>query len=123
MITTRLPTKSELRAPIEHAGEDLKPLVMTAIFTGLRASKLRGLRWSDIDMKLATITVSQRADKFGEIGPPKPEAGYRTNPIPPAQVTVLRSRSGFLIRGPWVRNPSGAPRFQVLSSVYCSASN
>jgi integrase len=85
-----IPTKAELRALIEHSGEDLKPLVMAAIFTGLRASELRGLRWSDVDLKDATITVAQRADKFGEIGPPKSESGYRTIPIPPALVALLK---------------------------------
>jgi integrase len=85
-----IPTKAELRALIEHAEDDLRPLVMTAIFTGLRASELRGLRWSDVDLKGSTITVAQRADKFGEIGPPKSEAGYRTIPIPSALVALLK---------------------------------
>ena len=38
-----LPTKDELRAVLEHAGR-LRPLLTTAIFTGLRASELPGLR-------------------------------------------------------------------------------
>jgi integrase len=37
-----IPTKDEIRAMLEHAGR-LRPLLVTAIFTGLRASELRGL--------------------------------------------------------------------------------
>ena len=85
-----IPTKDELRAMLEHAGE-LKPLLMTAIFSGLRASELRGLRWSDIDLKKNTITVAQRADKYCDIGPPKSASGYRTIPISAALVNELKA--------------------------------
>lgn len=85
-----IPTKAELRALLDHAPADLKPLVMTAIFTALRASELRGLRWADVDLKAATVTVTQRADRFSEIGAPKSEAGYRSVPIPSALVSELR---------------------------------
>ena len=85
-----IPTKDELRSMLEHAGE-LKPLLMTAIFSGLRASELRGLRWQDIDLKKNTITVSQRADKYCDIGPPKSASGYRTIPISAALVSELKA--------------------------------
>ncbi len=85
-----IPSKVELRAMIDAASEDFRPFVLTAIFTGLRASELRGLRWTDIDLKKATVTVRQRADKFGVIGPPKSKAGYRTVPMPARLVSELR---------------------------------
>lgn len=85
-----IPTRDELRALITHASDDFKPVVMTAILTGLRASELRGLVWSNVDLKAASITVSQRADKFNKIGHPKSEAGHRTIPISGALVKVLR---------------------------------
>jgi integrase len=86
-----IPTKEEAKAIIEHAGEGMKPFVMVAIFAGLRASELRGLRWSDVDLKGRTITIAQRADKYGGLGPPKSEAGYRTIPISAALVGELRA--------------------------------
>ncbi|MBN8841832.1 MAG: site-specific integrase [Sphingomonadales bacterium] len=86
-----IPTKTELKALVDHAEPGLKPLVMVAIFAGLRASELRGLRWADIDLKGATLTVAQRADKYGHIGPPKSDAGYRTIPIAKALVAELRA--------------------------------
>ena len=67
------------------------PMLLTAVFCGLRSSELRGLRKVDIDLKAATISINQRADKDGIIGPPKSEAGFRTIPIPPMLVNVLRA--------------------------------
>lgn len=85
-----IPSKDELRALIEHADDDFRPLVMTAILTALRASELRGLRWADVDFKGATISVKQRADKFCHLGPPKSKAGYRTIPVGAALVKLLK---------------------------------
>lgn len=64
--------------------------MLTAILTGLRSSELRGLRWQDIDLAAGTITVCQRADQWGVIGPPKSEAGKRTIPVPPELVSELK---------------------------------
>lgn len=86
-----IPTKAELKALVDHADASLKPLIMVAIFAGLRASELRGLRWADIDLKGATLTVAQRADKYGHIGPPKSDAGYRTIPIARPVVAELQT--------------------------------
>ena len=88
-----VPLKEDLRAMLAAADQefpDYRPLVLTAIFTGLRSSELRGLRKVDVDLRSAQITVCQRADAWGVIGPPKSEAGHRTIPIPPLLVTVLR---------------------------------
>jgi integrase len=40
------PSKEEANAILAAATGRLRPLVITAIFTGLRASELRGLRWA-----------------------------------------------------------------------------
>jgi integrase len=85
-----IPTQDELRAMLKHAGANFRPMLLTAIVTGLRSSELRGLRWSDVDLRAGTVTVSQRADQWGDIGPPKSKAGYRTIPIGPAIVAELR---------------------------------
>ncbi|MER9921624.1 site-specific integrase [Mesorhizobium sp. M0048] len=58
-----------------------RELIITAIFTGMRASELRGLRWTDVDLKHKKIHVTQRADANNEIGRPKSEAGERTIPM------------------------------------------
>jgi integrase len=72
-------------------------LLLTAIFTGLRASELRGLRWVDVDLEHHELHVRQRADILGTIGRPKSKAGARTIPLPPLVANTLREwklRSG-----------------------------
>jgi integrase len=85
-----IPTPAEIRAIIAKLSGARRPLLLTAIFTGLRASELRGLRWADIDLKRGELHVRQRADRYGKIGRPKSEAGERTVPLPPLVLSVLR---------------------------------
>jgi site-specific recombinase XerC len=85
-----IPTKDELRAILGAAQGRHRPLVVTAIFTGLRASELRGLRWSDVDLDSAILTVRQRADFENRLGDPKSEAGKREVPLAPIVVNTLR---------------------------------
>lgn len=95
-----VPTREDLRALLAKAATeaaDYRPLLLTAILTGLRSSEIRGLRRSDVDFKAGTITVAQRADQWGVIGPPKSAAGNRTIPIPPMLVTELRT---WFLRAP-----------------------
>ena len=86
-----IPSRQEIRALLDAADPDFRPMLLTAVFTGLRASELRGLRWEDVDLKAATVTVVQRADQWGTISRPKSAAGHRTVPIPPAVVQELRA--------------------------------
>jgi integrase len=86
-----IPAPTEIAAIIAHLTPGpLRPLLLAAIFTGLRSSELRGLRWADVDLKAAMIHVRQRADRYGEIGRPKSKAGERTVPVPPLLVNTLR---------------------------------
>ena len=90
-----IPSPDEMRAIIAalatiDEATRLRPLLLTAIFTGLRASELRGLRWSDVDLKRGELHVRQRADRYGKIGRPKSEAGERTVPLPPMLISALR---------------------------------
>ena len=86
-----IPSKGELKAMLAASGDSLRPFVMTAIFTGLRASELRGLTWRNLDLNKGTVTVTQRADRFDQLGLPKSEAAHRTIPLPPALVTELKA--------------------------------
>jgi integrase len=88
-IGVDIPTAEEIKAIIAAAGRS-RPLLLTAIFAGLRSSELRGLRWSDIDFKKGVLKVGQRADRYGVIGKPKSKAGHRTVPIGPQVINALR---------------------------------
>ena len=90
-----IPTPAEIKAIVAHLQQDQwrgrwRPLFLTAIFAGLRASEIRGLRWQDIDLKRGELHVRQRADKFKTIGKPKSAAGERSIPMPPILVNALR---------------------------------
>ena len=67
-----------------------RPLIVTAIFTGMRASELRGLRWSNVDLKVGLIRVRERADRYQKLGPPKSKAGRRDIPLAPLVVNTLK---------------------------------
>jgi integrase len=85
-----IPTPNEIKMIVVKLDGRWRPMLLTAIFTGLRASELRGLRWSDVDLKKSEIHVHQRADRYNAIDKPKSEAGERTVPLPPMVSNVLR---------------------------------
>ena len=85
-----IPAPEEIKAIIAHLSGRWRPLLLTAIFTGLRASELRGLRWADVDLKRGELHVRQRADCYNAIGRPKSASGERTIPLAPLLVNTLR---------------------------------
>jgi len=91
-----IPSPDEIRAiiaAVSYGGGDSDgrcPLLLSAIFTGLRISELRGLRWDDVNLKRSELHVRQRADRYNKIGPLKSVAGERVVPLPPTLVSTLR---------------------------------
>lgn len=85
-----IPTREEIKAIVQAATGRWRPFLLMAIFTGLRASELRGLRWADIDLEKRELHVRQRADRFNEFGKPKSESGERTLPLTPIVANTLR---------------------------------
>lgn len=92
-----IPPLEHLKAMIEAAdrmsNEDprVPAMVRIAMLAGLRASEIRGFGWSGADLQGEALTVSQRADRWGEVGVPKSEAGHRTIPIGPALASTLKA--------------------------------
>lgn len=89
-VGEHIPRPDEIRAIVGALEGRWRPVLLTAIFTGLRASELRGLRWADVDLERRELHVRQRADCFREIGPPKSESGERTVPLPPLVANALK---------------------------------
>jgi integrase len=92
-----IPTREEIGSMLAHAPERWRPLLLVADFTGLRAGELRGLRWSDVDLKKGVLHVHQRADRWGDMDLPKSSAGERKVPFGKivanrGAVTASRSR-------------------------------
>jgi integrase len=108
-----IPTLDEMRAIIAHLEGRWRPMLLTAIFTGLRASELRGLRWADVDLKRGEVHVRQRADRWRAIGRPKSAAGERTIPLLPMVVNALREWRVACPRGEQdLAFPNGAGRVE-----------
>ncbi|MBG0797845.1 site-specific integrase [Methylocystis sp. L43] len=85
-----IPTPQEIKAIVTHLEGRWRPILLTAIFSGLRSSELRGLRWHDVNLKKGEIHVRQRVDQWGAFGAPKSESGERIVPLPPIIVNTLR---------------------------------
>ena len=85
-----IPTPDEVKVLLAAANGRWRPLLLVAIFSGLRASELRGLRWEDVDLTKSEVHVTQRADSRNRIGAPKSKAGRRNVPLPPTVIKELR---------------------------------
>jgi integrase len=107
-----IPTREEIKALVTALDDHWRPLLVTAVFTGMRSSELRGLRWQDVNFKRSEINVNQRADQYKEIGPTKSEAGVRTIPVPPLVTTALKAHKLKQPHGTELvfGNPDGEPR-------------
>jgi integrase len=108
------PTPDEVRHILAAVTGRQRAFLITATFTGLRGSELRGLPWKNVDLKSGELHVRQRADRYNKIGPPKSQEGTRSIPIGPMVVNTLRewrlacppsdldlmfpTRSGYIIR-------------------------
>jgi integrase len=61
------------------------------VYCGLRLSELRGLPRTACDFKHAKLSITQRADRNGRIGPPKSARGRRTLYMPDRLVPRLKA--------------------------------
>jgi integrase len=113
------PSMPELNQLIENSTGRWRPLIVTAIFTGMRASELRGLPWRDVDLDAGVVHVRQRADKGGNIGPPKSKRGKRDIPLPPIVVNALRQWQSECPKGELcLVFPNGQGNVEGLSNIY-----
>ncbi|WP_138422593.1 tyrosine-type recombinase/integrase [Maritimibacter alexandrii] len=114
-----VPTKDEIRTIIEKAPDSHRAMFVTAIFTGMRISELRGLSWAGVDFDRGTIKVFQRADEYCVIGDPKSRAGVREIPMSPTVLKTLREWQ--LSSKPNELNlvfPNGVGKVQNYSNIY-----
>jgi integrase len=113
-----IPSKEEIQTILATATGRWRPLFVTAVFTGMRASELRGLIWDDVDFDRKVVHVRQRANLWGEIGAPKSAAGDREIPMSPMVVNVLREWKLACPRGELgLAFPNGAGRVEAHSNL------
>lgn len=117
-IGTDIPTRDEVKALLGAATGRWRPLLPVATFGGLRASELRGLRWTDVDLEKREIHVRLRADRFNDIGRPKSVSGERTVSTPPPVVNALREWKLACPKGDLgLVFPNGSGRVEQLNNI------
>jgi integrase len=72
------------------ADETWRPLLASAVFTGLRQSELLGLTWADVDLDAGLVKVRMQLARSGKRVRPKTERAIRDVTIFPALGKLLR---------------------------------
>jgi integrase len=95
---------AEIKALLDGLALRERTLVMLAVSTGLRQSELFGLKWSDIDFDLRTMSVS-RSVVCSVIGPCKTESSQKPVPLHPVTADTLeqwREKSRYRKPDDWI---------------------
>jgi integrase len=89
-----IPTPDEIRRIVAQLDDPRfvkwRTILLTFIFTGMRASEVRGLPKSNVDLDRGELHVRQRADAYKKIGAPKSKTSRRTVPLIPTLISALR---------------------------------
>jgi integrase len=113
-----IPEPAEIKAIIGKLQGRWRPLLLTAIFTGLRSSELRGLRWSDVDLTKGELHVRVRADRYNDFGAPKSESGERTVPLSPMVLNTVKEWKLACPKGPLnLVFPNGRAKVESHSNI------
>lgn len=113
-----IPTTDEIKAILAAANGRWRPLLLTAVFTGMRASELRGLRWESVDLDSGQVIVRERADRYHDLGAPKTDAGRRTIPLLPIVIDTLKDWQAECPKGDLgLVFPTGAGRVEGHSNI------
>jgi integrase len=76
------PVPAEVKALIDTGQPKARAMVCLAGLAALRASEIRALKWSDLNLGASpTVTIEERADKWSTVGSPKSESARRTVPL------------------------------------------
>lgn len=118
-VGVTLPSVAEIQAILAALEDRWRPLAVTAIFTGLRASELRGLTWGDLDLARGLIRVKHRADRWNHLAPPRSPAARRELPLTPTLVQTLTAWRPACPQGPLgLVFPNGAGKVEGLANIY-----
>lgn len=113
-----IPSKDDIRAMLANVPLKHKPLIVTAIFTGMRSSEIRGLSWQHVDFERKVIQIRQRADRYNELGAPKSKSGFRDIPMSPLVESVLLEWNKHCPSGPLdIVFPNGAGNIESHGNI------
>jgi integrase len=102
----RILSREEISSLLSESLPGYRPLLATAVYTGLRQSELLGLRWQDIDFEEGFVRVRRQLDrKRGYVEPKTPQAIHAVV-LAPALGKLLREH-----RIASLHSQDGAPVF------------
>lgn len=89
--------RDEVVRLLDCTPEQYRPLVATALFTGMRISELLGLDWDDVDLDAGTVHVRAQLSRARRGAPatrvpPKTRAAVRDLPLVPQLAEILRMK-------------------------------
>lgn len=86
----RILRPEEIDALLRASPPGYRPIIATAIFTGLRQGELLGLRWADVDFDGGVVNVRRRLDRNGAYAEPKTPRALRSVVLMPSLAALLR---------------------------------
>jgi integrase len=102
-------TKPKVAAVLRAAeGTALYLPVLVGVTTGMRRGEILGLRWSDIDLHRATLTVNQSLERLAgktALKPPKTSGSRRTITLPALTVEALKAHRAAQATERWLGKP------------------
>lgn len=111
----RILRSEEIDALLRAAASTYRPLLATAIFTGLRQSELLGLQWADVDFESGIVHVRRQLDRSGSYTQPKTAKALREVVLMPSLGVLLHEhKSRYLHSGasdPVFATATGRPMY------------
>jgi integrase len=86
----RILDRAEIGKLLVAAGPRYRPLLATAVFTGLRQGELLGLTWADVNFADGVVHVRKALDRSGERVEPKTANAVRDVVLMPTLGRLLR---------------------------------
>jgi len=107
-LEARVCTSDEADGLMAHSPEWLKPILQTALLTGMRQAEILGLQWRDVNFATGEIHVRQQLSPQRELAQTKGKRS-RTVPLVPALRATLWSLPTRFAGGFVFLNSSGRP--------------
>lgn len=86
----RILSREEIGKLLDATPARYRPILATAVMTGMRVGELLGLTWADVDFAAGVIRVRRQADRKGQLVEPKTPQAKREIVLAPALAKVLR---------------------------------
>lgn len=86
----RILNRDEIGGLLQSATTRYRPLLATAVFTGLRIGELLGVTWANVDFEAGVVRVRRQLNRSGQRVEPKTPQAVRDVVLMPALARVLR---------------------------------